>query len=184
MVFITCIQMCSCAQLVQRPEAQISNDLRWPVQHTALATARRDGTDAEQPDGCVQLRDLQLYRRPGGEPWLLGRGSNGMVCVTMPACLSCVSCASKLLLRELEILTGTIIFRRCSRRGAAARMLLARCSRWIRPEQAMRCGPMVHLAAVCNCNLSLISASQLAAAALAETCQVVSLTGRMFATFT
>ena len=81
MVFITHIQTCSCAQLVQRPEAQISNDLRWPVQHTALATARRDGTDAEH-DGCVQLRDLQLYRRPGGEPWLLGRGSNGMVCVT------------------------------------------------------------------------------------------------------
>lgn len=57
----------------------------------ALATARRDDTDAEQQEGCVQLRELQLYRRPGGEPWLLGRGSNGMVSMSPATWFVCAS---------------------------------------------------------------------------------------------
>lgn len=51
-----------------------------PLHASALATARQEGDgDAARQEGCVQLRELQLYRQPGGEPWLLGRGSNGMV---------------------------------------------------------------------------------------------------------
>lgn len=49
-----------------------------PELAAALATANRDDS-AGQQEGCVPMRELQLYRRADGQPWLLGRGSNGMV---------------------------------------------------------------------------------------------------------
>lgn len=136
------------AVLLRSAHSTARNLLHVTALFTALATARRDGTDAAQHEGCVQLRDLQLYRRPGGEPWLLGRGSNGMVCAAMAACVTCQPRLGAPAL-VVALLTGMVMLCRCSRPGAVARMSPARCSRWTQQGQAMRCASVIHLTQWC-----------------------------------